>query len=57
VAKKILDEVEFLVSLCERLKLETGIDQSQLWKRSRIYIKEIHNRLGHIARKVNRIGK
>jgi hypothetical protein len=56
-AKKILHEVEFLVSICERLKLETGVDQSQLWKRSKQDIKEVHSRLKNIARKIERIGK
>lgn len=56
-AKKILSEVEFLVGLCERLKLETGVDQSQLWKRSKQDMREVHGRLKNIARKMNRIGK
>lgn len=56
-AKRILGEVEFLVTVCERLKLETGIDQSQLWKRSKQDIREVHGRLKNIARRVNRIGK
>jgi len=56
-AKKIIREVEFLVGICERLKLETGVDQSQLWKRSAQDIQEIHSRLKNIAKKINRVGK
>jgi hypothetical protein len=56
-AKKILGEVELLLNLCERLKLETGVDQSQLWKRSKQDIREVHGRLKNIARKIERIGR
>lgn len=55
--KKTLTEVEFLIGLCERLKLETNVDQSHLWKRSKQDIAEIHGRLKNIARKVNRVSK
>ena len=56
-AKKCLSEVEFLVGICERLKLETNVDQSQLWKRSKQDIKEVHSRLKNIAKKINRIAQ
>jgi hypothetical protein len=56
-AKKVLSEVEFLVGICERLKLETNVDQSQLWKRSKQDIKEVHSRLKNIAKKINRIAQ
>jgi hypothetical protein len=56
-AKKILGEIEMLLNLCERLKLETNIDQSQLWKRSKQDIREVHGKLKNIARKIERIGR
>ena len=56
-AKKALREVDYLMSICNRLKTESGVDQSQLWKRSKIDLKEIHRQLKELARKFMKIGK
>ena len=56
-AKKILREVDFLVSICERLKSEDRIGSQQLWKRTRPDIIAINKQLKEIARRVYRIGK
>jgi hypothetical protein len=56
-AKKMLREVEFLVSIVERLKSEDGVDRSQLWKRTKHDLSEINKRTKAIARRVYRIGK
>lgn len=56
-AKKMLREVEFLVSIVERLKSEEGVDKTQLWKRTKKDIGEINKRTKAIARRIYRIGK
>ena len=56
-AKKMLREVEFLVSIVERLKSEDGVDKTQLWKRTKKDLSEINKRTNAIARRVYRIGK
>jgi len=56
-AKKMLGEVEYLLNICERLKTETNIQSSQLWKRTQPDMKEIHKRLKTIASRIKRIGK
>jgi hypothetical protein len=56
-AKKMLGEVEYLVSICERLKTECGYTNENLWARTQPDMKEIHNRLKEIAKRINRMGK
>ena len=56
-AKKILREVEFLVSICERLKTECGVPSDKLWKRTQPDLVDINNRLKEIAKRIKRIGK
>ena len=56
-AKKALREVDYLMSICNRLKTESGVDQSQLWTRSKIDLKEIHRQLKVLARKFMQVGK
>jgi hypothetical protein len=56
-ANKMLREIEFLVSICERLKSETGVDQRQMWKATAGHLSEINKRTKAIARRVIRIGK
>jgi len=56
-AKKMLGEVEYLIGICERLKTEADIPTSNLWARTQPDMKEIHNRLKEIAKRINRMGK
>lgn len=56
-AHSMLREVEFLVGLCERLKLESGVSNDRLWKRTAQDVKNIHTRLKEIARRVSRLNK
>lgn len=56
-AKKMLGEVEYLVSICERLKTECGYNTDNLWARTQPDMKEIHRRLKEIANRINRMGK
>ena len=56
-AKKMLGEVEYLVSICERLKTECGYTNENLWARTQPDMKEIHSRLKEIAKRINRMGK
>jgi len=56
-SKKMLGEVEYLVGLCERLKTECGYSNDNLWKRTRGDMLEIHQRLKHIAKRINKMGK
>ena len=56
-AKKMLREVEYLVSICERLKTECGYSNDNLWERTRGDMVEIHQRLKEIAKRINRMGK
>lgn len=56
-AKKMLGEVEYLVSICERLKTECGYNTDNLWARTRPDMNEIHRRLKEIAKRINRMGK
>ena len=56
-AHSMLREVEFLVGLCERLKLESGTSNDQLWKRTAVDVSRIHQRLKEIARRVSRLSK
>ena len=56
-AKKILREIDFLVDICGRLKNESGLDNSQLWKSTKPDLVNINRYLKEIARKINRIGK
>lgn len=56
-AHSMLREVEFLVGLCERLKLESGTTNDQLWKRTAVDVSRIHQRLKEIARRVRRLSK
>lgn len=56
-AHSMLREVEFLVGICERLKTESGTDNTHLWKRTGQDINNIHLRLKEIARKVKRMSK
>ncbi len=55
-AKKMLREVEFLVSICERLKLESGTGSDQLWKKTKPDILAIHGHLKKIAARIKKIG-
>jgi hypothetical protein len=55
-AKKILREVDFLVSLCERLKIESGVDNNQLWKSTRPDLIHINRHLKEITRRIIHIG-
>jgi Zn ribbon nucleic-acid-binding protein len=56
-AKKMLGEVEYLVSICERLKTECGYSNDNLWARTKPDMVEIHRRLKEIAKRINRMGK
>ena len=56
-AKKMLREVEYLVSICERLKTECGYTNENLWERTKPDMMEINNRLKEIAKRINRMGK
>ena len=56
-AKKMLREVEYLVSICERLKTECGYSNDNLWTRTKPDMMEINNRLKEIAKRINRMGK
>ena len=56
-AKKMLGEVEYLLNLCERLKTEGGIATNSLWKRTQPDMKEIHQRLKAIAKRIHNVGK
>ena len=56
-SKKMLQEVEYLLGICERLKTECDIPTNNLWARTRPDMKEIHHRLKEIARRINRMGK
>lgn len=51
-AKKILREVDFLISISERLKTEESIDTSNLWKRTQKDIIEIQQRIKEIEKKI-----
>lgn len=54
---KMLTEVDFLLGLCERLKTESGVDDSSLWKRTTHDVRKIHGRLKEIAKRINRINR
>ncbi len=56
-AKRILREVEFLVSICERLQTEEKIGNGQLWARTKPDILAINRQLKEISKRVYRIGK
>lgn len=56
-AKKMLREVEYLVGLCERLKMEGGYTNEQLWKRTARDVGQIHTSLKEIAKRINRMKK
>ncbi len=56
-AHSMLREVEFLVGLCERLKVESGTTNDRLWKRTAVDVSKIHTRLKEIARRVSRLSK
>lgn len=56
-AKRTLREVEFLVSICERLQTEDKIGSAQLWKRTRPDLMAINKQLKEISKRVYRIGK
>jgi hypothetical protein len=56
-SKKMLQEVEYLLGICERLKTECDVPTNNLWARTRPDMKEIHQRLKEIARRINRMGK
>ena len=56
-SKKMLQEVEYLLGICERLKTECGVGTNNLWARTKPDMKEIHQRLKEIARRINRMGK
>ena len=56
-AKKMLGEVEYLVSICERLKTESGYNTDNLWARTKPDMAEINHRLKEIAKRINRMGK
>lgn len=56
-SKKMLQEVEYLLGICERLKTECDVPANNLWARTRPDMKEIHQRLKEIARRINRMGK
>lgn len=54
-AKKMLGEVEYLLGICERLKMEGGYSTNNLWERTRPDMLEIHKRLKEIAKRINRM--
>jgi ribosomal protein L37AE/L43A len=56
-AKKMLSEVEYLLNICERLKTEANIKNSNLWKRTQPDMKEIHKRLKNIASRIKKMEK
>jgi len=56
-AKKMLSEVEYLLNICERLKTEANIKNSNLWKRTQPDMKEIHKRLKSIASRIKKMEK
>jgi hypothetical protein len=56
-AKKMLNEVEYLLNICERLKTEANVPATSLWARTQPDMKEIHGRLKEIAKRINRMGK
>ena len=56
-AHSMLKEVEYLLGICERLKLESGTPHTGLWKRTGRDVTNIHSRLKEIARRVNRLNK
>jgi hypothetical protein len=56
-SKKMLEEVEYLLGICERLKTECDVPSNNLWARTRPDMKQIHQRLKEIARRINRMGK
>ncbi len=56
-AKKMLSEVEYLLNICERLKTEAGVPTTNLWKRTKPDMQEIHKRLKAIAKKIHNMGR
>lgn len=56
-ANAMLREVEYLVGICERLKLESGTSNDALWKRSTKDIFNIQTRLKEISKRINRMRK
>ena len=53
---KMLREVDFLMSMNERLKTEMGVSKEDLWKRTDHRISEIKTRLKSIGEKLRRLG-
>lgn len=51
-AKKILGEVDFLISISERLKTEENIGTSNLWKRTKKDVVEIQQLIKEIEQKI-----
>lgn len=56
-AKKMLKEVNFLLSITERLKLECGISNKEYLNRTVPNLMEINRQIKEIARRINRIRK
>jgi hypothetical protein len=54
-AKKILREVDFLISICERLKTDESISTDNLWKRTPADLVEISHRIKEIQHKLRRM--
>jgi predicted RNA-binding protein Jag len=56
-AKKMLKEVNFLLSITERLKLECGISNKEYLNRTVPNLMEINRQIKEIAKRINRIRK
>jgi len=56
-AKKMLKEVNFLLSITERLKTECGISNKEYLNRTVPNLLEINRQIKEIAKKINRIRK
>lgn len=54
-AKKALREVNFLVSICERLKTECNIDSTALWKRTKPDVAEICRLVTEIQKRASKL--
>jgi len=54
-AKKALRDVDFLISISERLKTEENIEPDHLWKRTSKDVEEIMHRLKEIQLKIRRM--
>lgn len=52
VARNKLAEVETIIDMALRLKLETGIQRNEYWKRSDRALRKIEEKLGNLSRKM-----